>query len=96
MATPGYADDAVKVQRRLRKIEGQVRGLQRMIAEERYCIEVLDQVAATTRALQGVALQLLEDHLSHCVREAVRSGGPGADQKVAEAAAAVARMVRSS
>jgi DNA-binding FrmR family transcriptional regulator len=95
MTTPGYVGEKAAIQRRLRRIEGQVRGLQRMVEEDRYCIEVLDQISATTRALQAVALELLDDHLSHCVTAAVAAGGPEADDKVAEATAAIARMVRS-
>ena len=81
--------------KRLRRIEGQVRGLQRMVDEDTYCIDVLTQISAATKALQAVALELLDDHLSHCVREAVAGGGPEADAKVAEASAAIARLVRS-
>lgn len=92
---PAYHDDKDAVQRRLRRIEGQVRGLQRMVGEDAYCIDVLTQISAVTRALQGVALELLEGHLDHCVRDAVASGGPEADAKVAEANAAIARLVRS-
>ena len=92
---PGYTDDKQAVLGRLRRIEGQVRGLQRMVDEDTYCIDVLTQVSAATKALQAVALELLDDHLSHCVREAVAEGGPGADDKVAEASAAIARLVRS-
>jgi DNA-binding FrmR family transcriptional regulator len=91
----GYTSDKDAVQGRLRRIEGQVRGLQRMIGEDAYCIDVLTQISAATRALESVALQLLEEHLSHCVREAVAAGGPDADAKVAEASAAIARLVRS-
>jgi DNA-binding FrmR family transcriptional regulator len=94
-AAPGYHDHRDAVQRRLRRIEGQVRGLQRMVGEDAYCIDVLTQISAVTRALQGVALELLEDHLDHCVRDAVAHGGPDADAKVAEANAAIARLVRS-
>ena len=92
---PGYTDKKAAIQKRLRRIEGQVRGLQRMVDEDKYCIDVLDQVAAVTKALQAVAIQLLDDHLSHCVADAVASGGPTAEQKVAEASAAIARLVRS-
>ena len=95
MKTPGYADRKSPVQRRLRRIEGQVRGLYSMIDEDRYCIEVLDQIAATTRALQAVALELLDDHISHCVANAVTQGGDEKDAKIAEATAAIARLVRS-
>jgi len=92
---PGYTDDKEAVLKRLRRIEGQVRGLQRMVDEDTYCIDVLTQVSAATRALESVALELLDGHLAHCVREAVASGGPEADAKVAEASAAIARLVRS-
>ena len=92
---PGYADRKDAVQKRLRRIEGQVRGLQRMVDEEKYCIDVLDQVAAVTKALQAVAIELLDDHLSHCVADALTKGGAAADEKVAEASAAIARLVRS-
>lgn len=92
---PGYTDTKEAVQKRLRRIEGQVRGLQRMVEEDKYCIEVLDQVSAVTRALQAVAVQLLDDHLAHCVAAAVAAGGAEAEAKVAEASAAVARLVRS-
>jgi DNA-binding FrmR family transcriptional regulator len=91
----GYTGRKDEVQRRLRRIEGQVQGLQRMVDEDRYCIDVLTQVSAATKALQSVALELLDDHLAHCVREAIATGGPDAETKVAEASAAVARLVRS-
>jgi CsoR family transcriptional regulator, copper-sensing transcriptional repressor len=94
-AVPGYRADKAAVLRRLRRVEGQVRGLERMVEEDRYCIEVLDQVAAVTRALQAVALTLVDDHLSHCVVDAVAAGGPGATSKLDEASAAIARLVRS-
>ena len=92
---PGYSDDKEAVLRRLRRIEGQVRGLQRMVDEDAYCIDVLTQVSAATRALESVALGLLGEHLSHCVREAVAKGGPEADAKVKEAQHAIERLVRS-
>ena len=92
---PGYIDKKDATHKRLRRIEGQVRGLQRMVDEERYCIEILDQVAAVTRALQVVALELLDDHLSYCVTDAIAAGGEGATEKVLEASAAIARLVRS-
>lgn len=91
----GYSQDKDAYLKRLRRIEGQVRGLQRMVDTDVYCIDVLTQVAAVTRALQSVALGLLEDHLSHCVAEAVAQGGPEGEQKVREAAAAVSRLVKS-
>ncbi len=88
----GRSDDYLK---RLRRIEGQVRGLQRMVSQEEYCIDILTQVSATTKALQSVALGLLEEHLSHCVVEAAAAGGPEAQIKVKEASDAIARLVRS-
>jgi DNA-binding FrmR family transcriptional regulator len=91
----GYTGRKQALQGRLRRIEGQVRGLQRMVEEDTYCIDVLTQIAAATKALQAVAVELLDDHLGHCVREAIASGGPDADAKVAEASAAIARLVRS-
>jgi len=91
----GYSDDKAAYLNRLRRIEGQVRGLQAMIDEDRYCIDVLTQISATTKALEAVAIGLLDEHLHHCVREAIEAGGPGADAKVAEASAAIARLVRS-
>jgi DNA-binding FrmR family transcriptional regulator len=91
----GYTGNKDAVQRRLRRIEGQVRGLQRMVDEDQYCIDVLTQVSAATKALQAVALELLEDHLSHCVTHAIEAGGPEADAKIREATEAVARLVRS-
>jgi DNA-binding FrmR family transcriptional regulator len=92
---PGYIDKKAAVQRRLHRIEGQVRGLTNMVEENRYCIEILDQISATTRALQAVALELLDDHISHCVAHAVKQGGAEKDKKIAEASAAIARLVRS-
>ncbi len=92
---PGYAQDKDAYLRRLRRIEGQVRGLQRMVDDDTYCIDVLTQVSAVTHALQAVALGLLEDHLGHCVAEAIERGGPEAAEKVREASEAVARLVRS-
>jgi DNA-binding FrmR family transcriptional regulator len=80
---------------RLRRIEGQVRGLARMVDEDVYCIDILTQVSAATKALQAVALSLLEEHIAHCVTEAIEHGGPEAQEKVREASAAIARLVRS-
>lgn len=91
----GYSDDKEAVRRRLRPIEGQVRGLQRMVEEDRYCIDVLEQVSAATRALQAVALRLLDGHMAHCVADAVRLGGDDAEVELDEASAAIARLVRS-
>ena len=92
-AMPGYAKDKRSIQSRLRRIEGQVRGIQKMVDEDRYCIDVLTQVSATRAALEAVALQLLEDHTEHCVAEAVRSGK--GTPKVRELNQAVERLVRS-
>ena len=80
---------------RLRRIEGQARGLQRMVDEEKYCIDILTQVSAMTSALQSVALGLLEEHLSHCVVRAANAGGAEAERAVKEATDAIARLVRS-
>jgi DNA-binding FrmR family transcriptional regulator len=91
----GYSERKTDYQKRLRRIEGQIRGLQAMIDEDRYCIDVLTQISAATKALQSVALELLDEHLGHCVRDAIGAGGPQADAKVAEASAAIARLVRS-
>jgi DNA-binding FrmR family transcriptional regulator len=91
----GYSNNKDEVQKRLRRIEGQIRGLQRMVDEDVYCIDVLTQVSAATKALQSVALEMLGDHLSHCVRDAVATGGTEADEKVREAQAAIERLVRS-
>ncbi|KAF0848317.1 metal-sensitive transcriptional regulator [Nocardia caishijiensis] len=85
-------DDYLK---RLRRIEGQARGLQRMVEEEKYCIDILTQVSAMTKALQAVAMGLLEDHISHCVVDAAVAGGPEAEAKIKEATDAIARLVRS-
>ncbi len=93
--TPGYHDDKAAYLTRLRRIEGQVRGLQRMVDEDTYCIDILTQVSAVNKALQSVAVGLVEDHLGHCVRDAVASGGTEADAKVAEASAAIARLLRT-
>lgn len=91
----GYSTDREKVLSRLDKVEGQVRGLKRMIERDTYCIDVLTQISATSKALQSVALLLLEDHLEHCVRDALASGASNASAKVAEASAAIGRLVRS-
>lgn len=80
---------------RLRRIEGQVRGIARMVEDDKYCIDVLTQVSAASRALQSVALGLLEDHMGHCLVDAAQAGGPGKDAKLKEATDAIARLVRS-
>ena len=95
MATYGYSARKDSHLKRLRRVEGQVRGLQRMVDEDQYCIDILTQVSAATKALQAVALGLLEEHMSHCVAQAVSAGGAEADAKLKEAAEAVARLVRS-
>ena len=95
MVERGYSQNKDAVGKRLRRIEGQVRGLQRMVDDDAYCIDVLTQISATTKALQGVALELLEEHLGHCVAHAIEAGGPEADEKVREASEAIARLVRS-
>ncbi|UZJ26254.1 metal-sensitive transcriptional regulator [Rhodococcus antarcticus] len=91
----GYASSKDDQLRRLRRIEGQVRGLQRMIEADTYCIDVLTQVSAATRALQSVAIGLLEEHMAHCMVQAAKVGGAEADAKVKEASEAIARLVRS-
>jgi DNA-binding FrmR family transcriptional regulator len=92
---PGYDDNKEQLLKRLRRAEGQVRGIHRMVEEDTYCIDVLTQVSAATKALESVALALLDDHLNHCVAEAGREGGAVADEKLREASAAIARLVRS-
>jgi DNA-binding FrmR family transcriptional regulator len=91
----GYTTDKDAYLKRLRRIEGQVRGIQRLVDEDTYCIDVLTQISAATRALQGVALGLMEDHLHHCVADAVAEGGEDADEKLREATEAIRRLVRS-
>ena len=92
---PGYTMHRDDIAKRLARIEGQVRGIARMVDEDRYCNDVLDQISAVTRALQQVSIGLLHDHIGHCVANAVREGGDEADAKIDEATAAVARLVRS-
>ena len=91
----GYAADKDAYLKRMRRIEGQARGLQRMVEDEQYCIDILTQVSAMTKALQAVSLSLLEEHLGHCVLEAAKSGGPEAQEKLKEASDAIARLVKS-
>jgi DNA-binding FrmR family transcriptional regulator len=91
----GYTPSKDDYLKRLRRIEGQARGLQRMVEDDKYCIDILTQVSAMTSALQSVAIGLLEDHLAHCVAEAVAEGGDTAAEKVREASGAIARLVRS-
>ncbi|MGH3477888.1 MAG: metal-sensitive transcriptional regulator [Pseudonocardiaceae bacterium] len=91
----GYAQDKDAYLKRMRRIEGQVRGIAKMIENDEYCIDVLTQVSAATKALEAVALGLLHEHLKHCVTQAAAEGGPIADAKIAEASAAIARLVKS-
>ena len=90
----GYAENKEQYLTRLRRIEGQVRGLQRMVEDDKYCIDILTQVSAATKALQSVALGLLDDHLAHCVAEAAAEGGDTAAEKVRDASDAIARLVK--
>jgi DNA-binding FrmR family transcriptional regulator len=91
----GYSQQKDNYAKRLRRIEGQVRGIARMIEEDKYCIDVLTQISAANSALRSVALNLLDEHLGHCVTHAVAEGGDEAEEKLAEASAAIARLVRS-
>lgn len=95
-ANHGYISGKDDYLKRLRRIEGQARGLQRMVEEEKYCIDILTQVAAMTKALQAVSMGLLEDHLSHCVLDAAATDSADAEGKVKEATDAIARLVRIS
>jgi len=94
-AAHGYAADKENYAKRLRRIEGQVRGIGKMIDDDKYCIDILTQISAVNSALQSVALGLLDEHLRHCVSRAAADGGDEADKKLAEATAAIARLVRS-
>lgn len=94
-AMHGYAEDKAKVIARLRRIEGQVHAITQMVEDDRYCIDILTQISASNSALKSVALLLLDDHLNHCVRQASIQGGEVADEKLAEASAAIARLVKS-
>lgn len=91
----GYDGNKDDLRKRLNRVEGQVRGIARMVEEDKYCIDILTQVSAATKALETVALSLLSDHLSHCVAEASATGGEVAAEKVREANEAIARLVRS-
>ena len=91
----GYTADKDAYLKRLRRVEGQIRGLQRMVEDDEYCIDVLTQIAAATKALQAVSLGLLDEHLKHCVAQAAAEGGPVAEAKIQEASQAIARLVRS-
>ena len=93
--TVGYVSDKEAIMRRLARIEGQIGGLRRMVDSEAYCVDVLTQIAAVTKALEGVSLKLLTDHTNHCVRDAVAAGGSEADAKVDELLSAVERFART-
>lgn len=95
ISVPGYEMNRDDLLKRLRRVEGQVRGIAQMVEDDRYCIDVLTQVAAATKALQGVAVGLFDDHLRHCVAEAVARGGRDADLKLTEATSAVERLLKS-
>jgi CsoR family transcriptional regulator, copper-sensing transcriptional repressor len=95
MAVHGYTGSKDDYLKRLRRIEGQVRGIARMVEEDTYCIDVLTQVSAVTKALQAVSLGLLEDHVGHCVVDAARESDEAGQAKVREASEAIARLVRS-
>lgn len=92
---PGYSADKTAHLKRLGRIEGQIRGLQRMVTEDTYCIDVLTQVSAANSALKSFSLELLHEHLAHCVVDAAQRGGEEAEEKVREASQAIARLVRS-
>ncbi|OMH36311.1 metal-sensitive transcriptional regulator [Tersicoccus sp. Bi-70] len=93
--THGYITDKDRYLQRLRRIEGQARGISKIVDEQKYCIDILTQISALTSALQAVAVGLLDDHLKHCVMDAAREDGPTADAKIKEASDAIARLVRS-
>lgn len=92
---PGYITEKQALLNRLRRVEGQVRGLQRMVEEDTYCIDILTQVSAATKALENVALSLLDEHVRHCVMDAARVDGREANRKLTEATEAIARLIRS-
>lgn len=94
-APPGYAGGKEAHLKRLARIEGQVRGIARMVEQDNYCIDVLTQVSAATKALQAVALGLLDEHMGHCLVHAVEAGGAQREAKLKEASDAIARLVRS-
>ena len=91
----GYISDKDRYLASVKRVEGQSRGIHRMIDQEAYCIDILTQISALTSALENVALALLDDHLKHCVVNAARTGGPEAEEKIAEASRAIARLVKS-
>lgn len=91
----GYISDKESYLARLKRIEGQARGIHRMIDEEQYCIDILTQISSLTSALRNVGLALLDDHMRHCVMDAAQEGGEAAEQKIKEASDAIARLVKS-
>lgn len=91
----GYTANKDDYLKRLRRVEGQLRGLQKMVEDDKYCIDILTQISAATKALQGVAIGLLEEHMASCMVDAAKAGGREADIKVREASDAIARLVRS-
>ncbi|MBN8869486.1 MAG: metal-sensitive transcriptional regulator [Solirubrobacterales bacterium] len=93
--THGYIHEKDRYLARLKRIEGQARGIHRMVEEDKYCIDILTQISALTSALEGVAIGLLDEHLKHCVVDAAKEGGPEADEKIKEASDAIARLVKS-
>lgn len=94
-ASHGYISDKTRHLARLKRIEGQVRGIHRMVNQDTYCIDILTQVSAVTSALENVALGLLDDHLTHCVAGAIHNGGAETDEKIKEASEAISRLVKS-
>lgn len=92
---PGYSEDKQALSRRLKRIEGQVRGVEKMIEDDRYCIDVLTQISAIQSGMKAVALVLLDDHMAHCVVEAAREGGEAQDVKLSEVSDALARLLRA-
>ena len=92
---PGYTMHKQDIAKRLARVEGQVRGIAKMVEDDRYCIDILDQVLAVTKALQQVSLGLVHDHIGHCVADAVHEGGDEAQEKLDEATAAIARLMRT-
>lgn len=94
-ASHGYISEKDRYLTRLKRIEGQARGIHRMIDEDTYCIDILTQISAVTSALENVALALLDDHLKHCVVSAAKAGGPEAEEKIKEASEAISRLVKS-
>ncbi len=91
----GYITEKDQYRNRIKRLEGQIRGIGNMVEDDRYCIDILTQISAATKALESIALGLLDDHLNHCVLDAAQNGGPEAQEKIAEASAAIARLVRS-